>query len=49
MSIQDELKKEGYAFEYEHGDSEEKTEVWINRSARLAIRIEWFRIDEVRP
>ena len=46
MGIQDELKKMGYRFEYDHGDSEERTEVWINDAARMAVRIEWMRIDE---
>ena len=49
MGIHDELGKMGYVFEYEHGDSEERTEVWINRKAGMAVRIEWFRLDEVKP
>jgi hypothetical protein len=48
MSIGDELKEQGYQFEYEHGDSEGRTEVWINRKIGMAVRIEWFRMDEVK-
>ena len=45
MSIADELRNLGYKFEYEHGDSEERTEVWINERAGMAVRIEWMRVD----
>ena len=49
MTIHDELRKLGYKFEYEHGDSEERTEVWVNEKAGMAVRIEWIRIEgEVR-
>ena len=30
MGIGEELKKMGYQFEYESGDSEDRTEVWTN-------------------
>ena len=36
------MKKLGYRFEYEHGDSEDRTEVWINDEAGMAVRIEWL-------
>ena len=49
MRIHDEFKKMGYQFEYDHGDSEDRTEVWINKKAGMAVRIEWFRLDEAGP
>ena len=50
MGIHNELTRMGYRFEYERGDSEERTEVWGNEAAGMAVRIEWFRLDEeVRP
>ena len=50
MGIHDELTKMGYRFEYERGDSEERTEVWVNKEAGMAVRIEWFHLDDgVRP
>jgi len=48
MSIGDELRKLGYRFEYDHGDAEERTEVWVNDELRMAVRIEWMRIDGER-
>ena len=49
MGIHDELKKMGYTFEYDYGDSEDRTEVWTNQEAGMAVRIEWMRIEEVKP
>lgn len=49
MGIDEELQKQGYQFEYEHGDSEDRTQVWINKKAGMAVRIEWFRMDKVGP
>ena len=46
MGFHDELRKLGYICEYERGDSEDRTEVWVNREARMAVRIEWMAIDE---
>jgi hypothetical protein len=48
MGIHDELKKMGYQFEYARGDSADRTEVWTNKKAGMAVRIEWFRLDEAR-
>ena len=45
MSIGDELRRLGYRFEYDYGDSEDRTEVWINDKAGMAVRIEWMRIE----
>ena len=49
MGIGEELKKMGYQFEYESGDSEDRTEVWTNEAVGMAVRIEWFRLDGVKP
>ena len=46
MGIREALREEGYVFEYDHGDGEDRTEVWINEKAKMAIRIEWMKIDE---
>ena len=44
MSIGEELRKLGYKLEYEYGHSEDRTEVWINEKAGMAVRIEWMRV-----
>jgi len=44
MSVSDELRRQGYKLEYEYGNSEDKTEVWINETAGMAVRIEWMRV-----
>lgn len=50
MGIHEELGRMGYRFEYEHGDSEDRKEVWVNEEAGMAVRIEWFRLDKAaRP
>ena len=50
MGIHEELSKMGYRFEYERGDSEDRTEIWVNKEAGMAVRIEWFRLDQAaRP
>lgn len=48
MSIYDEIRKLGYEFDHDYGCSEERTEVWVNRSTGMGIAIEWFRLPEVR-
>ena len=45
MGIHDELRKLGYRFEYEHGNSEDRTEVWVNEEAGMAVRIEWMKVE----
>jgi hypothetical protein len=35
----------GSLVEYEYGHSEDRTEVWINEKAGMAVRIEWMRVD----
>ena len=45
VTIHDELRKLGYEFGYEHGDTGERTEVWVNEKAGMAVRIEWMRVD----
>ena len=49
MGVREELQREGYRFEYEHGDSEDRTEVWVNEKAGMAVRIEWMKIERARP
>ena len=45
-SIREALRAEGYAFEYDYGYGEDRTEVWVNEEAKMAVRIEWMKIDE---
>jgi len=44
MTIHDELRTLGYTLEYEYGNSEDQTEVWINEKLGMAVRIEWIRV-----
>lgn len=46
MSIHKELKKQGYEYDHEYGDSEERMEVWVNRKTGMGVAIEWFRLPE---
>ena len=46
MSVEDELKKMGYKFEYAHNEGGDRTEVWLNQGVGMAVRIEWMKIDE---
>ena len=46
IGIREALREEGYVFEYDHGNGEDRTEVWINKEAKMAIRIEWIRMDD---
>ena len=47
MSIYDELSRLGYEFDHEYDDSEERAEVWVNRTAGTGVLIEWFNLPEV--
>jgi hypothetical protein len=46
MKMYDELQKQGYEFQHEHGDSEKRTELWVNPLTCEAVRIEWFSLVE---
>jgi len=45
MKIHDALRAEGYCFEYERNRGEDRIEVWINREAKMAVRMEWLKIE----
>ncbi len=47
MSIQDELRKQGYEYDHEYGHTEDRTEVWVNRKTGRGIASEWFLLPEV--
>jgi hypothetical protein len=49
MGIVEALRKQGYKLEYEYGDGEDHTEVWINDGAGMAARIEWMEIRKMQP
>ena len=46
MKIHQALQEEGFAFEYERKRGDDVIEVWVNADKRMAVRIEWLRIDE---
>lgn len=46
MGIAEELRREGYDLEYEYGEGEDRTEVWTNREAGKAVRIQWIAVDD---
>ena len=48
MGSADGLKRQGYGLEYEYGDGEDHTEVWINQEARMAVRIEWMKVEKMQ-
>lgn len=47
MGIHHELKKQGYEFDHEYGNSDDRTEVWVNRRTRCGVMVEWFMLPEV--
>jgi hypothetical protein len=50
MSIENELTQMGYEFEYAYKDGNDRTEVWVNAQAGIAVRIEWLAVSTVvRP
>jgi hypothetical protein len=49
MGIREGLKEEGYVFEYAHDEGGDHAEVWTNRSAGRAVRIEWLEINTTEP
>jgi len=46
MKVHEALREEGFAFEYERKRGDDRVEVWVNPDKRMAVRIEWLRIDE---
>ncbi len=46
IGIRETLREEGYVFEYDHGNGKDPIEVWINKEAKMAVRIEWIRMDD---
>ena len=50
MSIRDELKKEGYVYQYGRDlGAGDRKEVWLNEKERCAIFVEWVRLEKVIP
>ena len=47
MSIKKELESQGYQFVDEDHDGEDWEQVWFNRDALMAIRIEYIRLEKV--
>ena len=46
MGIHEALREAGYQFEYERSRGEDRVEVWLNQDAKMAVRIEWLKVDE---
>ena len=46
MRVHEALKEDGFVFEYERKRGDDVIEAWANRDKRMAVRIEWLRIDE---
>jgi len=44
MSIYDELRKLGYEQDSEFGNSEERSEMWVNEKAGMAVQLNWFPV-----
>ena len=49
MGIEQELQKQGYEYQYACELGEDRKQVWINKKAGIAIRIEWIRMEKVIP
>jgi len=49
VTIRGELERQGYVFEYAYNEDGDRTEVWVNREAGKAVRIEWLEIERVTP
>jgi hypothetical protein len=45
MSIETQLTEMGYEFEYAYKDGNDRTEVWVNAQAGMAVRIEWLAVN----
>ena len=48
MGVAGELRKHGYKLEYEYGDGEDHTEVWINEEASMAVRVGWMKVEKMQ-
>ena len=49
MGIREGLKEEGYVFEYAYDEGDDHTEVWTNRKAGKAVKVEWLEIEKEEP
>ena len=49
MTIEKELQSQGYELEYGCSDNEDRKQVWVNKKAGMAIRIEWLKMEKVIP
>ena len=43
--MDEELKRQGYGFEYKRDTNDGWIEVWTNNKSGWALRIEWIRMD----
>ena len=48
MGVAEEVREEGYKLEYEYGNGEDHTEVWVNEEACMAVRIEWMKVEKMQ-
>lgn len=45
MRIHDALREEGFVFEYDYADGEDRTEIWVNEKQSMSVRIQWLKIE----
>ena len=44
MGLYEELKKMEFVRDSEFGSGEERTELWVNEKAGMAVRLEWYPV-----
>ena len=49
MTVEETLRSQGYELEYECTDLGDRKQVWINKKAGMAVRVEWFKMEKVIP
>ncbi len=42
MRVDEALEKQGFEFDEDRTEQEAPAEVWVNKRARLGIRLQWF-------
>ena len=47
MGVSAELRKQGYEYNHELSNPEDRSEVWVNRRTGTGVLVKWFRLPEV--
>jgi hypothetical protein len=45
MSVHKALEELGFEFDNEMGDTEERIEIWVNKSTGMGVTIQWFHLE----